>query len=442
MKERKNSIWKNIQFVKENYNLEGNHLEVFKSIITSEFEIVNLTLTDKFQELVKKIEEKSFNFKDHEDLINDLNDFWNKIGRLFEKVKEDLIDFDDSIYRIILNTIRVNFIPLGQMFYENSNRTWYFPEIDYIYYTYFRCLEVIERVTGFKVYKGEPFLKLALLHVNTQNYIKMLPFLGSSLTENRKLGIKAGADNLLESIRIMEAFILQKSYVKVRNELNNHHIFQNIPVNVKDIMDILRSKMDNFPEHALTFLSAKYQFVSLYLLEFYSTEDIFSSLLRLEFLNLLTLFIETLLKSSLNKPNSTIAPLICKFNKVVFGYCDSLNFREIPSYNLSESHSNFYTDLCDFIINLKIDTPTNNKIDITSKDKLKLFQSSVILHKSRNQFHHDLIISSLFKEKSIRNDVPKVFNQLKNPKNYRYILEFILFYLSIILIYNYSVYKK
>ncbi|KKM26762.1 hypothetical protein LCGC14_1581540, partial [marine sediment metagenome] len=122
-----------------------------------------------------------------------------------------------------------------------------------------------------------------------------------------------------------------------------------------------------------------------------------------------------------------IAKLICKFNKVVFGYCDSLNFREIPSYNLSESHSNFYTDLCDFIINLKIDTPTNNKIDITSKDKLKLFQSSVILHKSRNQFHHDLIISSLFKEKSIRNDVPKVFNQLKNPNNYRNILEFILF---------------
>ncbi len=153
----------------------------------------------------------------------------------------------------------------------------------------------------------------------------MLPFLGSSLTENRKIGIRAGADNLLESIRIMEAFLLQKSYDQVRNEFNNNQIFQNIPVNVKDIIDILRSKMDNFPEHALTFLSAKYQFVSLYLLEFYSTEDIFSSLLRLEFLNLLTLFIETFLKSSLNKPNSTIAPLICEFNNIIFGYCDSLN---------------------------------------------------------------------------------------------------------------------
>ncbi len=56
MKERKNPLWKNIQFVKESYNLEGKSLEIFKSIKTDEFEIVNLTLTDKFQEIVRKIE--------------------------------------------------------------------------------------------------------------------------------------------------------------------------------------------------------------------------------------------------------------------------------------------------------------------------------------------------------------------------------------------------
>lgn len=63
MKERKNPIWKNIQFVKESYSLEGKYLEIFKSIKTDEFEIVILTLTDKFQELVKKIEVKCFYLK-------------------------------------------------------------------------------------------------------------------------------------------------------------------------------------------------------------------------------------------------------------------------------------------------------------------------------------------------------------------------------------------
>ncbi|MFX1238672.1 MAG: hypothetical protein ACFFAS_08925 [Promethearchaeota archaeon] len=186
-----------------------------------------------------------------------------------------------------------------------------------------------------------------------------------------------------------------------------------------------------------------------YLLRYDEYEDIFSSLMRMELLVLITAFIETLLKRTINSKD-LMMNLINQFNPTAYPFQiedlnDGILKKSLPSYgNLIARHPktgfNSYTNHCDFILGLKgIEQYDSTKIDISSPEKLRIFQASLVCVKTRNTFHHDLNISSVDPPLSIRDDIPIPFKYLSKLSEFKKIYDLILFYLCGILKYAFNV---
>lgn len=205
--------------------------------------------------------------------------------------------------------------------------------------------------------------------------------------------------------------------------------------------------MSDFPDYALMFLTIKYKFMRKYLYEELSYEDIFSSVLRLELLNFFTAFIETFLRKVLQQPPTQLLfKLIDKFTDNAFSFALKLstNQQKIPSYySFMETHSkddpDFYQEFCDYILNLTTAESTDpSYIDISSDDKLKIFQSSMIIMQTRNSFHHELNI--ILNQRSVRTGIPQTISYISEITKYNEIFEFHRFYTCLILIYAYNIF--
>lgn len=220
---------------------------------------------------------------------------------------------------------------------------------------------------------------------------------------------------------------------------------QKQPPILKDLFSELRDKMAGFPDYALSYLTIKYQFMKKYLYEELSYNDIFSSILRVELLIFFTAFIETLLKKALQRPELLMHALLNEFNDKALDFnCKILGQARdwIPSYdtflnNHNKEDPDFYQEFCKYILSLTTSEPTDiNHFDIISVEKLKIFQSSMIIWQTRNRFHHELDI--LLNQTTLASGIPSTVYYISVIKEFNQILNLHMYYTSIILYFAYD----
>ena len=452
-----------IKLIEEEVEMDKKLKIIYKNIKFDSYTIKNFTSTSLFNNFLKKIKDGSFCLNDFQQLNEVFNDFLIKIYRLMRKIKPKIENQENVIFKRILDSIQYNFGPIGRKLYEqhieffnktNLIYTAYLTYAETIYEKYLKCLYEIEKITGFKVYKGLPQHMLGMINLHSGRYMDVLPRLGMALIENRAYKIESVADDFLNFLYFYEMNLFQDIYIEVIKDFSKYpKIIQNLPDNVSKVIIKLESQIINFPENALRYLTLKFMFINRYLNEYYSYKDIFSSFLRLDFLQFFTIFIETLLKRVLNKKinsKDNISELIYEFNKNAFSFnfkCKILKYSSlkqiIPSFKLllNEINKNKpdYINLCDFILNLTTKEFTIKKdLDISNREKLKIFQSSIILRETRNQFHHELNISSLAKQTSIREGIPKIYSYLREIKKYKKIFDILRYYTCLVFIYAYQ----
>lgn len=203
--------------------------------------------------------------------------------------------------------------------------------------------------------------------------------------------------------------------------------------------------MTDFPVYALTYLTIKYKFMRKYLYEELDYVDVFSSILRMELLNFFTAFIETLLRKVLSQPPTQLLfNLVDLFTNNAFNFPLNLSTykQKITSYNAFKTAHNktdpdFYQEFCNYILNMTITEPTDPTfIDISTDEKLKIFQSSFVIIQTRNSLHHELNI--ILAQRSVRTGIPITIPYLSDIAKYKSIFELHRFFTCLILIYAYE----
>lgn len=422
----------NYRFIE--FNLNGNTLI-----------ISNLYYNAIFLETIEKIRKNTFTQQDFNRLFLFFELFTNNLIFLFQKVSPNLTDRNDATFLKILKTIEICFSPLCLEFYFKGQ--YYFLCAETFYSIYLSLLRKIEEITKFRIHKGVPLHMLGLIYKQTDRIMRMFCQLGATLDEDRKTGITGTpADALLDEIHRDENQLFEESYNEVKYD-NNTNIFnmQKQPPILKDLFPELRDKIAGFPDYALSYLAIKSQFMKKYLYEELGYNDIFSSILRVELLIFFTAFIETLLKKALQRPEFLMHALLNEFNDKALDFnCKILGQARdwIPSYdtflnNHNKEDSNFYQEFCKYILNLTISEPTDtNHFDITSIEKLKIFQSCMIVWQTRNRFHHELDI--LLNQTTLTSGIPSTVHYISDIKEFNQILNLHKYYASIILYFAYD----
>lgn len=416
------------------FNLNGNTLV-----------ISNLYYNTIYIETIEKIRKNNFTQQDFNRLILFFELFTNNLIFLFQKISPKLIDSNDKTFHKILKTIEISFSPLCLEFYFKGQ--YYFLCAETLYSIYLSLLRKIEEITKFRIHKGVPLHMLGLIYKQTDRIMRMFCQLGTTLYEDRKTGITGTpADALLEEIHKDEIQLFEESYNEVisDNRTNVFKMQKQTPI-LKDLFPEIRDKMAGFPDYALSYLTIKSQFMKKYLYEKLEYNDIFSSILRVELLIFFTAFIETLLKRVLQRPELLIHALLNEFNDKALDFnCKILGQARnwIPSYdtflnNHNKEDPDFYQEFCKYILNITISEPTDiNYFDITTQEKLKIFQSSMIVWQTRNRFHHELDI--LLNQTSLAKGIPSTVHYISDINEFNQILNLHMYYTSLILYFAYD----
>ncbi len=340
-----------------------------------------------------------------------------------------------------MNTLDLVFSSFGLEFYKSG--LYYYTYAETLYTIYLSCLREIEKITEIRVHKGVSHHMLSLIYYSSDRVMRMFGQIGSTLIEDRLTGIsQTPADNLLDKLEEEQLTFLEEQYNAIIKSSVISHLKLTKPFpTLNNLIEYLKNHVGDFPDYALSYLSMKFKFMRKYLYEELSYVDVFTSILRLELLNFFTAFIETLLRKVLQRPELSLFDLINVFTDIAF-YFDlnlSTNRKMITSYNLfMDTHSkqdpDFYQKYCDYILSLKSTEPTDaNYIDITTDEKLKIFQSSMIIIQTRNSFHHELNI--ILNQRSVRTGIPETIPYISDIKKYNKIFELHRFYTCLILIY-------
>ena len=443
-------IWNNVEIIEEEIEVnDGEKMTVYRKIIFDSNEIVNFRFTSLFNEILGKLQLNLFLNNDFLNLSLFFSNFTRLNRLLIQKIANEIKDENDPSFKRLLDTIEICFSPIGRSFYNAGQ--WYLQTTEMIYWNFLQCYRDIEELTGFRVHKGVPFQMLGLIYGNSDRYIRMLCQLGMTLKEDRLSKLKlTPANDLLELLWQNTIIFLKDVYDQACvNIVGSNLILLNKKIpNLNDLILNLRKNFDTFPKDALLFITQKNFFMGPYLIESYQYNDIFSSLLRLEFLMVFTAFVETLLKRILNS-NYMLMRLVNTFNSKALNFkCVDLqpaNARiYIKSYDkflnsIQQTDPNYYTEFCDYILNLTISEPTNtSKIDISSSGKLKVFQASMILRETRNRFHHELNISSVLQQVSIEDGIPDIIPYLSDIQKFNEILRLLKYYTTFVLIHAYE----
>ena len=446
--------WENIIFNEGSVNnqIDGNLISIFLNL---EFQneygdtifIPNLVFHKMYNQILEKIQKDNFTNQDFHRLYLSIDNFISNLVFLFRKIGPKLNGQRDDKFDKVMNTLDLVFSSFGLEFYRGGG--FYYKYAETLYTVYLSCLRRIETITRIRVHKGVPHHMLSLIYYKSDRVMRMFGQIGSTLIEDRLTGISnTPADSFLDIIEGEQISFFEEQYNIIVNNsvINLLNINKPIPT-LKVLIEYLKSNMSDFPDYALMFLTIKYKFMRKYLYEELSYEDIFSSVLRLELLNFFTAFIETFLRKVLQQPPTQLLfKLIDKFTDNAFSFALKLstNQQKIPSYySFMETHSkddpDFYQEFCDYILNLTTAESTDpSYIDISSDDKLKIFQSSMIIMQTRNSFHHELNI--ILNQRSVRTGIPQTISYISEITKYNEIFEFHRFYTCLILIYAYNIF--
>ncbi len=429
---------------------DGNIISIFLNI---EFQndfgdiliIPNLVFHKIFPQLNEKIQKDTFTNQDFHRLLLSFENFTNNIIFLFRKIGTKLNNQRDEKFDIIINTLDLVFSSFGLEFYRSGGFYYLYAETSYT--LYLSCLLKIEKITGIRVHKGVPHHMLSLIYYNSDRVMRMFGQIGSTLIEDRLTGISnTPADNLLNIVEGEQISFFEEQYNLLINSdiVNLLNINKKIPT-FKELIDYLKNNMRDFPDYALTYLTIKYKFMKKYLYEELGYVDVFSSVLRLELLNFFTAFIETLLRKVLQQPPTKLLfSLVDLFtdNAFTFPLKLSNNRQKITSYDSfmiahNKDDPDFYQEFNNYILNMTITEPTDsNFIDISSNEKLKIFQSSMIIIQTRNSLHHELNI--ILNQRSVRTGIPITISYLSDIAKYKRIFELHQFGTCLILLYAYE----
>ncbi len=429
---------------------DGNIISIFLNI---EFQndfgdiliIPNLVFHKIFPQLNEKIQKDTFTNQDFHRLLLSFENFTNNIIFLFRKIGTKLNNQRDEKFDIIINTLDLVFSSFGLEFYRSGG--FYYLYAETLYTLYLSCLLKIEKITGIRVHKGVPHHMLSLIYYNSDRVMRMFGQIGSTLIEDRLTGISnTPADNLLNIVEGEQISFFEEQYNLLINSdiVNLLNINKKIPT-FKELIDYLKNNMRDFPDYALTYLTIKYKFMKKYLYEELGYVDVFSSVLRLELLNFFTAFIETLLRKVLQQPPTKLLfSLVDLFtdNAFTFPLKLSNNRQKITSYDSfmiahNKDDPDFYQEFNNYILNMTITEPTDsNFIDISSNEKLKIFQSSMIIIQTRNSLHHELNI--ILNQRSVRTGIPITISYLSDIAKYKRIFELHQFGTCLILLYAYE----
>jgi len=444
--------WENIIFNEGAFKnqSDGNIILIFLNI---EFQndfgdiiiIPNLVYEKIFLQLSEKIQKDIFTNQDFHRLQLSCENLTTNIIFLFRKIGTKLNNQRDGKFDKIINTIDLVFSSFGLEFYRSGG--FYYLYAETLYTLYLSCLREIEKITGIRVHKGVPHQMLSLIYYKSDRVMRMFGQIGSTLIEDRLTGISnTPADNFLDIIEREQILFLEDQYNKIISSNFINLLNKNKPVPTLDVLiEYLKNNMNDFPNYALTFLTTKYNFMRKYLYEELSYVDVFSSILRLELLNFFTAFIETLLRKVLQQPPTQLLfGLMDIFtdNAFIFPLKLSNNREKITSYNSfmiahSKGDSDFYQEFSNYILNMIIAEPTDsNFIDISTNEKLKIFQSSMIIIQTRNSLHHELNI--ILGQRSVRTGIPVTIPYLSDIAKYKRIFELHQFFTCLILLYAYE----
>lgn len=430
---------------------DGNNIEIFNSI---EFQneygdlliIPNLYNNKIFHQLSEKIQKDTFNNQDFHRLILAFEQFINNLIYLFRKIGPKLNKTRDDKFNRILNTIDLVFSSFGLQFSHGGGNYYSYAEV--LYNNFLICLREIEKFTEIRVHKGVPHQMLSLIYYNTDRVMRMFGQIGSTLREDRLTGIfSTPADSFLNLIEEENFSFFEEQY----NEIISSPVktllrmTKSIPT-FRDLITHLKKNMTDFPVYALTYLTIKYKFMRKYLYEELDYVDVFSSILRLELLNFFTAFIETLLRKVLSQPPSQLLyNLMNLFTSKALTFPLKLSSykQKITSYNVFEvAHKkddpDFYQEFCNYILNMTITEPTDiTNIDITTDDKLKIFQSIMVIYQTRNSLHHELNI--ILAQRSVRTGIPLTIPYLSDIAKYKSIFELHRYLTCLIFLYAYEI---
>lgn len=429
----------------------GNLISIFLNI---EFQndfgdtliIPNLVYHKIFAQLTEKIQKDTFNNQDFHRLLLSFENFTNNIIFLFRKIAAKLNKQRDDNFDKIINTLDLVFSSFGLEFYQSGGFYYLFAET--LYNIYLSCLRELEKITSIRVHKGVPHHMLSLIYYNSDRVMRMFGQIGSTLIEDRLTGISnTPADNLLNIVEAEQFTFFEEQYnLLIQSDVVNLlNVNKTIPT-FRELIDYLKKNMSDFPDYALTYLTIKYKFMKKYLYEELGYVDIFSSILRLELLNFFTAFIETLLRKVLRQPPTKVLfGLVDLFTDDAFTFPLKLsnNNEKVTSYaSFMSAHNkddpDYYQEFNNYILNMTITEPTDsNFIDISSNEKLKIFQSSMIIMQTRNSLHHELNI--ILSQRSVRTGIPITIPYLSEIAKYRRIFELHQFFTCIILLYAYEI---
>lgn len=409
--------------------------------------IPNLRYHKLYYQLSEKIQKDTFTNQDYHRILLSFEHFTGSLILLFRKIGPKLKIQRDDKFDEIMNTLDLVFSSFGLEFYRNG--AYYYLCAETIYILYLSCLRKIEAITGIRIHKGVPHHMLSLIYYETDRVMRVFGQIGSTLIEDRLTGISnTPADSFLNKIEEEHISFFEEQYNIIINDsiVNLLNIKKSIPT-LKELIEYLKTNMIDFPDYALTYLTIKYKFMRKYLYEELSYVDVFSSILRMELINFFTAFIETLLRKILQQPQTKLLfSLMDIFIDKAFPFPLKLstNRQKIPSYNsFIVSHNkddpDFYQEFCDYLLSLNITVPTDsNYIDISTDDKLKIFQSSMLIIQTRNSFHHELNI--ILNQRSVRTGIPITIPYISDITKYNKIFELHQFFTCLILIYAYEKY--
>ncbi len=366
---------------------------------------------------------------------------------LFRKIGAKLNNQNDDKFDEVMNTLDIVFSSFGLEFYRSGALYYIYAET--LYTLYLSCLRKIEAITGIRVHKGVPHHMLSLIYYGTDRVLRMFGQIGSTFIEDRLTGISnTPADSFLNIIEGKQISFFEEQYNIIINGSVVNLLNLNKPIpTMKELIEYLKSNMNDFPDYALTYLTIKYKFIRKYLYEELGYTDVFSSILRMELLNFFTAFIETLLRKVLQQPPTHVLfSLMDIFTDKAFQFPLKIsnNRQKISSYNSfmvkhNKDDLDFYQEFCDYLLNLTITESTDsNFIDISTQEKLKIFQSSMIIIQTRNSLHHELNI--VLNQRSVRTGIPVTIPYLSDIKKYKKNFELHQFFTCLILIYAYENY--